>query len=1331
MNVFILGVARQGSHQLLVSSYMEKELKLLGILPTVLPVGDEAQLKAAIQKIMLMGGLILSPLTGNAAIDRLLSDQMAKACGVPLEMNESVFEQIAQRNVKLTREEVAQLATLPRGAEVYALQDNTYPAYQLDGENIHAILLPPDPVEQSAVFLNTVFPTFAQQKKYACESHILRVMDLSLSEVETALKDGLTSENPCIAVYPGKEEVIVRVSVRAQDPQQAASACQSAAKTVLEHLNGYVYGVDVPNIERALMQRLEKQGLHLSLCESGTNRRAEKRLVKCKKADSVELNFPQDAMSNPAVADIIKKYGAVSNQTAAAMAAAVSDSKHIGVGISLPTSREKAASAHVAASFSGHTLSKEIPISGFKSVQQLTDACVSHALNLARKFADSHPALPKGAAAATVAMAAAAGKKEDTTSMKNKAEGTPSLLKRFATAFFPQKADSTGEKMRKLGIILCLCVFCCSVGYLMNHHQQGVNAVETNKELSNMKEDFKNGKLDGYEIDEEKLAAVAPEVLDEYKPFVAINNDMQGWVEIEGTNLSYPVVQAKDNDYYHRLNFQEEYDYYGVPYLDYECKLEVDPAETSDNLIIYGHNIGNDGLMFNPLSYYKQLAFYKEHPVVRFDSIYKEQEYKIFGVMVLNAKPEQDNGKVFNYWQQVDFADEEAFNAYVNEVRKRSMWDIDVDVQPGDKLLTLSTCCYDFRPEARCVIVARAVRDGEDRTVDTSTAAQNADAYFPQAYYDALNEKAKYGHVKGIKIDGKAEYSIEVGQTLQLKAITDPADAPINTATWDSTAPAVATVDSKTGLVTAVAPGEVNITAMADDGGYAATVKVTVKAKNALEKLYLDQSEITLQPNQEALLTCIVEPEDAAVTLEWTHDGEDFITTTVNKSNQKQLYIKALAASENPITVTVKDTTTGKTDTCTVYVKQTSITGLQFQYNTYNLETSNTNGKQSAALTAIVLPEGATIPAETDVYWTVGDSNIIKLDSEWTGSSKAVSKVSNKVTALKAGQTTVTVSVEVNGQTYSATCNIVVAQSGVAVTGVTLNGNSTMEVGTTQDLQSVIVPEEASIKNYAWSSSDSSVASVDSYGTVTAVKAGSATITLTVTDSLGNKVSGSLAVEVKAAEVKCTVCGELNGKHRDTCSEAICPTCNQKRGDTHNNGCPALKCGACGGENGSHTDNCTEKICSTCGEKQGTTHANGCPTLKPAEPNYTCTTCQTTDGSHTNPACSEYRCGCGLTANDSGHTAGCTHYVAPTYKCETCQTNDDTHPNPSCPNYQPPQETVTTPTCTCNPVPVEGDPHAEGCPLAVAATSLDDELPEETTPSEETPSDPTETPTEE
>jgi serine kinase of HPr protein (carbohydrate metabolism regulator) len=73
-------------------------------------------------------------------------------------------------------------------------------------------------------------------------------MELSAAEVEGALKDALITENPCIAVYSGKEETIVRVSVRAQAQEQATSACQSAAKTVLERLGSYVYGVDVPNI---------------------------------------------------------------------------------------------------------------------------------------------------------------------------------------------------------------------------------------------------------------------------------------------------------------------------------------------------------------------------------------------------------------------------------------------------------------------------------------------------------------------------------------------------------------------------------------------------------------------------------------------------------------------------------------------------------------------------------------------------------------------------------------------------------------------------------------------------------------------------------------------------------------------------------------------------------------------------------------------------------------------------------------------------------------------------------------------------------------------------
>jgi len=921
MNVFIIGIARENG-QLLASPYFEKELRLLGIRPGVAAVHDQEELEGAFRQVVLQGGLLLCPLSGQAQLDRLLSRQVAKACGLEQVLHQKAFEQLAARNASLTREEVVALATLPQGAQVYAYGEGTVPAYQVEGENINAILLPADPAEQCSVLLHTIFPTLSQQPKYPCSSHELRVLGMDQQKLEKALAPVLSSENPCIALYPGREEWIVRVSARAQEAAQAAAASSEAAQAVAQHLDGAVYGIDVPNIERALLQRLEAQKLGLSLAESGSNRLGEKRLVKAQKGEAVALSFPQER-NVPAVEDCAQRYGAVSAQSASALAAASSGAKTIGVGITVPTAKEKAASAFVAASFSGTTLCEELPLRRYHSVSQLQEACVTRALGLAHQYARAYPSLPEGTSSVPQALqgafgAAAAAAKGDKPAKDSKSAkssgGKKSGGKGILGALFPQKGDSAGEKARKIGIWICLFVFCGSMAYLLNHHQRGVKAGQESEKLQEMLQQAEQGQL---EVAPELLEKVAPEVLEKYKPFKAINEDMVGWVQLADTNLNYPVVQTVDNDFYHRTGFTGEYDFYGVPYVDFECT--VDAEENSDNLIVYGHNIGNDGLMFNPLTYYKQLDFYKKHPTVRFDTIYKEQEYKIFGVFICNAQPEQDNGTVFRYNTYIDM-DDDTFNAYVKEVRRRSMWNNDVDVQPGDKLLTLSTCTYDFKPEARIVVVARALREGEDPNEGVSTAVQNPSAYYPKAYYDAVNERAKYGHVKGIRIDGAKEYTLEVGQTLQLKAITDPADAPINTANWDSNAKAVATVDPKTGLVTAIAPGEASITANADDGGYAAMVKITVKAKNALKYLYFDEDELNLSVGQEARLKVYVEPEDAAATLEWSCNS-DALATTVNKSNQKELVIKGLSPTgESPAIITVKDTVTGIYATCAVNV---------------------------------------------------------------------------------------------------------------------------------------------------------------------------------------------------------------------------------------------------------------------------------------------------------------------------------------------------------------------------------------------------------------------------
>ena len=73
---------------------------------------------------------------------------------------------------------------------------------------------------------------------------------------------------------------------------------------------------------------------------------------------------------------------------------------------------------------------------------------------------------------------------------------------------------------------------------------------------------------------------------EKYKALKEKNPDFVGWISVDGTNISYPVMQSKDRpDFYLRRNFDGQYSYYGTPYVEEECDAGV-----SDNTIIYGQN---------------------------------------------------------------------------------------------------------------------------------------------------------------------------------------------------------------------------------------------------------------------------------------------------------------------------------------------------------------------------------------------------------------------------------------------------------------------------------------------------------------------------------------------------------------------------------------------------------------------------------------------------------------------------------------------------------------------------------------------------------------------
>ena len=95
---------------------------------------------------------------------------------------------------------------------------------------------------------------------------------------------------------------------------------------------------------------------------------------------------------------------------------------------------------------------------------------------------------------------------------------------------------------------------------------------------------------------------------------IAVNGDCIGWLSIDGTNISYPVMHTpSDPQKYLRRNFYGKYSQSGVPFLDGRCDLQ------STNLIIYGHNMKN-GTMFSDLKKYVDRDFLNAHRTVKFET---------------------------------------------------------------------------------------------------------------------------------------------------------------------------------------------------------------------------------------------------------------------------------------------------------------------------------------------------------------------------------------------------------------------------------------------------------------------------------------------------------------------------------------------------------------------------------------------------------------------------------------------------------------------------------------------------------------------------------------
>lgn len=250
---------------------------------------------------------------------------------------------------------------------------------------------------------------------------------------------------------------------------------------------------------------------------------------------------------------------------------------------------------------------------------------------------------------------------------------------------------------------------------------------EVTKELSNMTEEEAWAYL--YEKYPHLLDIVFPVGFNhEYALYYAENPDTVGYIKIEGTNIDTPVVQADNNKYYLNHDFHGKYTSYGEIYATYIANLN--PLDR--NILIYGHNM-NDGSRFASLKHYKSIDYFKKHPVIEFNTLYEKHKWKIYAVIITNGHVKGDNGYFFDF--TFNQCSDTCFEEYLVEVDKRKLYETGVDILPTDKLITLCTCTYEFN-DARLIVIARMVRDGESEEVDVSLAKKKeTPVKYPSSYY--------------------------------------------------------------------------------------------------------------------------------------------------------------------------------------------------------------------------------------------------------------------------------------------------------------------------------------------------------------------------------------------------------------------------------------------------------------------------------------------------------------------------------------------------------------------------------------------------------------------
>lgn len=227
---------------------------------------------------------------------------------------------------------------------------------------------------------------------------------------------------------------------------------------------------------------------------------------------------------------------------------------------------------------------------------------------------------------------------------------------------------------------------------------------KSEEEEESPKSNNKKGTVTIGEVEKPSDSYSVPEALENA---IKLNHDVVAWLEIPGAEVNDNVLQYLDNYYYERRDERGNYNVYGCYFMDYECPMGT--RETlANNTVIYGHSAPGDdpdGQRFSKLFRFAKSKFAKANPCITLSTTEERMTWQIFAIFYTDIN--------FDYIR-VHISDKEMVEL-ANQAKELSIYDYGIEINEGDKLLTLSTCSERYGKDGthRFVVMAKLLPEAD------------------------------------------------------------------------------------------------------------------------------------------------------------------------------------------------------------------------------------------------------------------------------------------------------------------------------------------------------------------------------------------------------------------------------------------------------------------------------------------------------------------------------------------------------------------------------------------------------------------------------------------